>query len=67
MPPTADTILSKLRWARLSGGSEKQFGDALRVYEVQRPGLDLAYLERWTRELDLRELWERLLSEASPD
>jgi hypothetical protein len=62
-----DTILSKLRWARLSGGSEKQFGDALRVYEVQRPTLDLEYLEHWTRELDLRELWERLLSDASPD
>ncbi len=30
-----DTILAKLRWAKLSGGSEKQFIDALRVYEVQ--------------------------------
>jgi len=29
-----DTILAKLRWANLSGGSEKQFIDALRVYEV---------------------------------
>ena len=28
-----DTILTKLRWSRLSGGSEKQFIDALRVYE----------------------------------
>ena len=26
-----DTILAKLRWAQLSGGSERQFGDALRV------------------------------------
>ena len=59
-----DTILAKLRWARLSGGSEKQFGDALRVFEVQRPHLDIPYLERWVRELDLAELWRRLLSEA---
>ncbi|MFH0794185.1 MAG: hypothetical protein V2A74_09160 [bacterium] len=29
-----DTILAKLRWSKLSGGSEKQFADALRVYEV---------------------------------
>lgn len=27
-----DTILMKLRWAKQSGGSEKQFTDALRVY-----------------------------------
>ena len=38
-----DTILMKLRWANMSGGSEKQFGDALSVYELQgqsaRPGI----------------------------
>ena len=59
-----DTILAKLRWARLSGGSEKQYGDALRVFEVQRPRLDLSYLDEWVRALDLAELWRRLLSEA---
>ena len=59
-----DTILAKLRWSRLSGGSEKQFGDALRVYEVQRPGLDLRYLEAWVEELGVRDLWSRLLAEA---
>ena len=42
-----DTILAKLRWAVLSGGSEKQFIDALRVYEVQYNRLDLEYLEDW--------------------
>jgi hypothetical protein len=42
-----DTILAKLRWAKLSGGSEKQFTDALRVFEVQRSKLDLAYLNNW--------------------
>jgi len=60
-----DTVLAKLRWARLSGGSEKQFGDALRVFEVQRPHLAIPYLERWVRELDLADLWQRLLSEAA--
>ena len=59
-----DTILAKLRWAMKSGGSEKQFGDALRVYEVQHPGLDLAYLELWQEKLGVSELWRRLLSEA---
>jgi hypothetical protein len=59
-----DTILAKLRWAKLSGGSEKQFTDALRVYEVQYEKLDLDYLRRWTKELDVEILWKRLTSEA---
>lgn len=59
-----DTILAKLRWAKLAGGSEKQFTDALRVYEVQFGQLDLAYLEQWAEKLELDELWERLVDEA---
>jgi hypothetical protein len=61
-----DTILAKLRWAKLSGGSEKQFTDALRVYEVQRPVLDVDYLNRWVSQLGLDDLWHRLQSEAKP-
>jgi hypothetical protein len=59
-----DTILAKLWWAKLSGGSEKQFTDALRVYEVQFEKLDQDYLERWAKELDIQSLWERLGEEA---
>jgi hypothetical protein len=59
-----DTILAKLRWAKLAGGSEKQFGDALRVYEVQAEKLDLGYLSHWARILDVQELWTRIQAEA---
>ncbi len=59
-----DTILAKLRWAKMSGGSEKQFGDALRVFEVQFAQLDMAYLEFWVKQLDVPELWDRLKREA---
>jgi hypothetical protein len=59
-----DTILAKLRWAKLSGGSEKQFTDALRVYEVQFHRLDMDYLERWVKKLDVETLWKRLKAEA---
>src|SRR5207237_88204 len=59
-----DTILQKLRWARLSGGSEKLFTDALRVYEVQALVLDRSYLDDWADRLGVRDLWERLLIEA---
>ncbi len=59
-----DTILAKLRWANLSGGSEKQFTDALRVYEVQYGKLDRDYLNHWARNLYVESLWKRLMNEA---
>lgn len=61
-----DTILAKLRWARLSGGSEKQFGDALRVYELQAEVLDEHYLNDWADRLGVRDLLTRLREEAEP-
>ena len=61
-----DTILMKLRWANLSGGSEKQFTDALRVYEIQFENLDVGYINRWATTLKIKELWEKLKAEAQP-
>jgi hypothetical protein len=61
-----DTILAKLRWAKLAGGSEKQFVDALRIYEVQRPNLDLDYLASWVVQLGVEPLWEQLKQSAKP-
>jgi hypothetical protein len=61
-----DTIIMKLRWAQMSGGSEKQFGDALRVYEVQFETIDIAYIEHWIHQLGLESLWHQLLEVAEP-
>jgi hypothetical protein len=61
-----DTILMKLKWANMSGGSEKQFVDALRVYEVQHGLLDQSYLDAWAARLGVAELLARLRSEAEP-
>jgi hypothetical protein len=61
-----DTILMKLKWALMSGGSEKQFVDALRVYEVQHGLLDQPYLDAWAARLGVAELLARLRSEAEP-
>ncbi|HYV91604.1 MAG TPA: hypothetical protein VE978_07475 [Chitinophagales bacterium] len=61
-----DTILAKLRWAKVSGGSEKQFNDALRVYEVQYGILDLKYLEVWASRLQINDLWKQVRKEANP-
>lgn len=59
-----DTILMKLRWAKLAGGSEKQFTDALRVYEVQYEKLDMNYMRTWAAKLDVEALLQRLQNEA---
>lgn len=59
-----DTILAKLHWIKLLGGSEKHFIDALRVYELQFHLLDLNYLERWAHELEVRELWMQIQDRA---
>ena len=61
-----DTILMKLRWAAMLGGSEKQFMDALRVYEVQHGGLDEPYLDRWAAILGVSAALIRLRAEARP-
>lgn len=61
-----DTILSKLWWVKLSGGSEKHFYDALHVYEVQFGKLDTDYLSTWSKELEVDEAFKRLRREALP-
>ena len=61
-----DTILMKLRWAAASGGSERQFMDALRVYEVQHGRLDQSLLDTWAARLGVTELLARLRAEAVP-
>jgi hypothetical protein len=61
-----DTILMKLKWATASGGSQKQFVDALRVYEVQHGRLDQSYLDAWAARLAVSALLTRLRAEAEP-
>lgn len=61
-----DTILQKLRWASLSGGSEKLHGDALRVYEVQHNRLDQDYLAEWAKFLRVEAQLARVRAEAEP-
>jgi len=59
-----DTILAKLRWGNISGGSEKQFTDALRVYEVQYGTLDIEYLHDWAKKIGVDDLLKRIEVEA---
>jgi hypothetical protein len=50
-----DTILMKLLWAKMSGGSDKQLFDAARVYELQSDVLDLSYIDTWVERLELKD------------
>lgn len=56
-----DVIISKLEWARLSGGSDRQMLDAADVVRNQGNRLDLVYIERWAKQLGLLQDWRRVL------
>jgi hypothetical protein len=60
-----DTILSKLRWCKLSNMSERQFSDVLGVYEIQEPTLDQRYLDEWASRLDIADLLARVRQQAA--
>jgi len=55
-----DTILSKLDWCIKSGMSEKQFKDALRVYQYQKENLDMYYIEEKAKLLNIFELFNKI-------
>ena len=57
-----DTILSKLEWYRLGGEvSERQWRDILGVLKTRAGELDLDYLHRWAKELNVADLLARAL------
>ena len=62
-----DTILQKLKWSTEGGiVSDRQFLDAIGVFELQAARLDRTYIDRWAAALGVEELWRRLQAEAKP-
>jgi hypothetical protein len=60
-----DTLLAKLEWFRMGGeASERQWRDVLGILLVQADKLDLIYLHKWAKELNVSDLLERALSES---
>ena len=59
-----DVIISKLQWAELAGGSEKQMNDARSVLDLHRNTIDMSYLEQWAEVLDVRGLLRQLASRS---
>jgi hypothetical protein len=65
MASPEDTILNKLEWYRMGGEvSTSQWNDILGVLKVQGTALDMAYMQRWTKALQVTDLLERALVEA---
>jgi len=66
LPRPEDTILSKLKWSKIGGGSEKQLTDVIRVYEVQRAILDMSYIKHWAVILDIEDGLRAVEQQAEP-
>lgn len=63
-----DIILIKLEWYRLGNEiSQRQWSDVTAVAKLQGGRLDRDYLRRWSRELGLTDLLDRLLCEVDSD
>jgi hypothetical protein len=58
-----DIILCKLEWAKDSY-SEQQFRDALGVAIIQWHSLDMDYLQKWAKELNVETSFKQLLEEV---
>lgn len=60
-----DIVLQKLIWYRLGGNvSDRQWRDVLGVLKVQADKLDLNYLNKWAKTLELEELMLQALQQA---
>lgn len=52
-----DTIVAKLEWSKMAGGSDRQRRDVAGIVAAHGGDLDRAYIERWALDLDLSEEW----------
>lgn len=60
-----DIILNKLEWYKAGNQvSERQWLDVLGVIKVQGDSLELEYIKRWAKELDVLDLLEKALVEG---
>jgi hypothetical protein len=60
-----DIVVQKLDWFEKGGRvSDRQWKDLIGVLEIRGRSLDLDYIQRWARELDLGELVDKALAEA---
>lgn len=59
-----DIVIAKLCWAKMSE-SERQLEDAATVIRLQGSQLDLAYIEKWVRKLEIEQQWRTACAAAA--
>jgi len=59
-----DVLISKLEWAKM-GESDRQIEDVVGIIRIQGSQLDIAYIERWVRELALETQWQKALARST--
>jgi len=65
LPSSEDIVLQKLIWYRLGDNvSDRQWRDILGVLKVQADKLDLNYLAKWAKTLELEKLMLQALQQA---
>jgi len=52
-----DVLIAKLEWAQM-GQSGRQIEDAASIIRIKGDALDVQYVERWVKELNLDEQWK---------
>lgn len=57
-----DTILAKLEWSQLAGGSARQRDDVLGMIEAQGKALDIDYLNHWASALGVKDALDEALT-----
>jgi hypothetical protein len=53
-----DIVVAKLEWSKRAQ-SQRQIDDVAAILRAQRETLDHSYIEKWTRELDVEDEWDK--------
>ena len=59
-----DVIIKKMEYYQ-EGGSEKHLRDILGVLKTTRDQIDLEYIEKWTKDLGLQDIWRSIRKRIS--
>ena len=66
MATREDLVVAKLEWAK-KGESELQLRDVRAILNTAGPGFEWDYVDRWVKELALRDQWEAVRPQRAPD
>lgn len=62
-----DTVIAKLEWSKIGGGSARQRRDVAGVLATVGEALDRAYVARWVQALGLEAEWQKAAAPGTAD